>query len=248
VTRTTTSAVDGTYAFESLAPGNYTIQQTQPQLLVDGKESTGGLASATVSANDKFSIALQQGTTATALNFGELGKPRQLTRMQEFFASNLRNNLLTAIPYTAPTTSNPSFPAPVAPAWQTPVGTQWNGFTEFKYAVSNNNQQLQIQVKNAQSQTVQATVSLTDTSKVLDLGTQSGHRVFRLFGSPSTFNFQPVQQAQAEGEADDAIDAALAAIFDSNDEELLATLAASQAADEAAIDEVMADSENLLAM
>lgn len=247
VTRTTTSATDGTYSFDNLAPGNYTIQQTQPQLLLDGKQSTGGLAGATISGENQFSIALQQGTTATSLNFGELGKPRQLTRMQEFFASNLRSNLLAAIPYTAPTTSNPSFPTPLAPAWQTPAGTHWNGFSDFKYAVSNNNQQLRIEVKNAQSQTVQATVSLADTTKVLDLGTQSGHRIFRLFGDPASYNFQPVQQAQAEGEADEAIDAALAAIFDQNDEHLLATLAASQAADEAAIDEALADSENLLA-
>ena len=250
VTRTTTSAADGTYAFANLAPGNYTIQQTQPALLLDGSESTGGLSGATVSGNDKLTIALQQGTTATSLNFGELGKPRQLTRMQEFFASNLRNNLLTAIPFTAPTTSNPNFPALASPAWQTPRGTQWNGFSDFKFAVSNNNQQLRIEAKNPQSQTVQATVSLSDTSKVLNLGTQSGHRMFRLFGNPSTYNFQPVQQqAQAEGEADDsAVDAALAAIFDPSDEQMLATLAAAQEADEAAVDEAMAEGENWLAV
>jgi len=236
VTMTVNSAADGTYKFENLPPGSFTIQQTQPQFLKDGKD-TSALASATVSGNDKFAIQLAQGTTApTQLNFGERGKPRQLTRMREFFASNLRNNVLAAIPYSAPTTSDANFPALVSPAWQNVVGTQWTQFHDFKYAVSNNNQQLRIQVKNAQNQTLQATVPLSDSAKVLDLGTQTGQRLFRLLGSPTAFNFQPV----AEGEADQAIAAALAAVFDPTDHRLLGTLASQSGVDHAATDAALA--------
>jgi cyclophilin family peptidyl-prolyl cis-trans isomerase len=232
VTMTVNSAADGSYKFENLPPGTFTIQQTQPQFLKDGKD-TSSLASATVSGNDKFTVQLAQGTTALSqLQFGERGKTRQLTRMREFFASNLRNNVLAAIPYTAPTTSDANFPALVSPAWQNQVGTQWSQFHDFKFAVSNNNQQLRIQVKNTQNQTLQATVSLSDQAKVLDLGTQNGQRLVRLLGSPTAFNFQPA----AEGEADSAMDAALAAVTDRTDGGLLGTLASNDSLDQAATD------------
>ncbi len=240
------SAADGTYDFENLPPGNFTIQQTQPQFLMDGQAITGGLAGATPINRNAIQVNLAQGTTAQNLSFSELGKPRQLTRMEEFFASNLRNNVLTSIPYTAPTTSNASFPTLAAPAWQNHVGTQWNQFHDFKYAVSNDDQQLRIEVKNAQEQSLQSTVSLSDPTKILDLGTQNGQRLFRLFGNPSAFNFQVVQTAQAEGEADDAIDAALASLADDAADELATSLAVA-AADQAAIDEALAGTENWLA-
>jgi hypothetical protein len=91
---------------------------------------------------------------------------------------------------------------------------------------------LRIQVKNTQNQTLQATVSLSDQAKVLDLGTQNGQRLVRLLGSPTAFNFQPA----AEGEADSAMDAALAAVTDRTDGGLLGTLASNDSLDQAATD------------
>ena len=244
VNMTVSSAADGTYKFENLPPGNFTIQQTQPQFLADGKD-TSALASATVSGNDKFAVQLAQGTSAlNQLNFGERGKPRQLTHIREFFASNLRNNVLASIPYTTPTTSDANFPALVSPAWQNQIGTQWSQFHDFKYAISNNNQQLRIQVKNAQNQTLQSTVPLASHAQVLDLGRQNGQRLFRLLGSPTAFNFQPA--AEGEAEADSAIAAALAALADRADDHLTATLAANSAADKAATDAALAATHDWL--
>jgi hypothetical protein len=245
VNLTVNSAADGSYKFENLPPGSFTIQQTQPEFLADGKD-TSALPSATVSGNDKFAVQLAQGTSAlNHLNFGERGKPRRLTRMREFFASNLRNNVLASIPYSTPTTNDANFPALASPAWQNQVGTQWTQFHDFKYAVSNNDQQLRIQVQNAQNQTLQATVPLSDQAKLLDLGRQNGHRLFRLLGSPTAFNFQPV--AEGESEADSAIAAALAALADKADGDLVATLAATKAADQTAVDAAMTATKNWLA-
>jgi hypothetical protein len=240
------SAADGTYKFENLPPGNFVVQQTQPQFLLDGRAAVGNLAGATAVNSNTIQVSLQQGTNAQSLSFSELGKPRQLTRMEEFFGSNLRNNVLAAIPYTAPTTSDASFPAAVAPAWQKPVGTLWGALSNLKFAVSNNNLQLRIEATNATNQAVQATVPLADTRRVLDLGTQNGQRLFRLLGSPTAFNFQPVAQGEAEGEADDAIDAALAAIASDPAAELAAALVANQTADQRAVDEAMTHTQDWL--
>jgi cyclophilin family peptidyl-prolyl cis-trans isomerase len=237
VNLTTNTLGDGSYTFTNLAPGNYTVEQVQPNFLRDGKESTGGLSGAAISANDKFSIQLAQGTNgAGKLVFGELGKPRQLTRLREFFASTLRGSMLVSIPYTAPTTTNPNFPALVSPAWQNFVGNQWSQFHDFKFAVSNNNQQLRIELKNAQNQTLQATIGLSDQKKVLDFGTQNGQRLFRLLGNPTAFNFQPV----AEGEDDAAISAALAALLHPADDHVVAAVAGAKSTDATAVDAALA--------
>ena len=239
VNLTTHTLRDGSYKFENLPPGSFSVQQTQPQFLVDGGERSG-LASATVAGNDKFQVALAQGTSAaTQLSFAELGKARRLTRKEEFFGSNLRNNVLAAIPFTAPTTSNASFPTAVAPSWQNTVGTQWSAFGDFKFAVSNDNKQLRVEVKNSSNQTLAATVNLSDRRRVLDLGTQNGQRLFRLLGPTSRFNFTQVQQAEGEGESGDALSLALASLANQAADEL-AQARAQAAADAAAVDAVMA--------
>ncbi len=68
----TTTAADGTYSFNNLRPGTYTITESQPANFSDGKDtlgSTGGVLS-----NDKAStIVLIQDQNGTAYNFAEIG-------------------------------------------------------------------------------------------------------------------------------------------------------------------------------
>jgi protocatechuate 3,4-dioxygenase beta subunit len=71
VSRTTTTAADGSYVFANLRPGAYGIKETQPAAYLDGKDSLGSLGG-TVS-NDLFSnIALSSGANGINYNFGEL--------------------------------------------------------------------------------------------------------------------------------------------------------------------------------
>ncbi len=70
VTLSTTTAADGTYLFEGLRPGTYTITETQPAAYGDGGE-TAGTAGGTV-ANDSISnIVLGSGDTETGYDFDE---------------------------------------------------------------------------------------------------------------------------------------------------------------------------------
>src|SRR5207248_802279 len=71
VSRTATTAGDGSYNFDNLRPGTYTLSETQPAGYVDGKDTIGTPGGTT--ANDQFSnIVLGAGVDGTDNNFGEL--------------------------------------------------------------------------------------------------------------------------------------------------------------------------------
>ena len=73
VTATTTTGLDGSYAFTSLRPGNYSVSEpAQPTGKLDGKE-TAGTAGGNTGVNEVISnIVLAQGQTSTGNNFGEI--------------------------------------------------------------------------------------------------------------------------------------------------------------------------------
>lgn len=73
----TTTDANGAYSFNDLAPGSYTVTETQPTgerngvPIVDGQDTIGSQGG-TVPANDTFSITLTEGTNGTDNNFAEL--------------------------------------------------------------------------------------------------------------------------------------------------------------------------------
>lgn len=77
VSRQATTTSNGSYTFTGLAPGTYTITETQPTgerngvPIVDGQDTIGSQGGS-VSANDEFTITLTEGTNGTNNNFGEL--------------------------------------------------------------------------------------------------------------------------------------------------------------------------------
>jgi LPXTG-site transpeptidase (sortase) family protein len=70
VNLSTTTAADGSYSFDDLRPGTYTLTETQPNGFTDGKDTIGTPGGTT--ANDVFSnINLAQGVDGVNNNFGE---------------------------------------------------------------------------------------------------------------------------------------------------------------------------------
>lgn len=88
VERTTFTNVDGFYKFNDLAPGNYTVTQTQPVQFVDGLDTLGNLGG-DIPANDTLTVELT--ANGEEYNFGELGL------LPEYVNKRL---YLTSTPYT----------------------------------------------------------------------------------------------------------------------------------------------------
>ena len=77
VTMTAHSGVDGSYHFNNLLAGNYTVKESQPAGFVDGTDTPGTpVLVGLVSSNDAFSsFSLPAGTNAVDYNFGERDRP-----------------------------------------------------------------------------------------------------------------------------------------------------------------------------
>lgn len=72
VSRSATTAADGSYSFTELAPGTYTVaEETQPVGYLDGQDSAGN-SGGTVAPDRVSGIILASGTSATNVNFGEI--------------------------------------------------------------------------------------------------------------------------------------------------------------------------------
>src|SRR5262249_8524194 len=75
VSRTATTALDGSYAFAGLRPGTYPIAEAQPATFLDGKDAAG--AAGGIVGDDAVSdIALAPGADAGGYTFGELAPSR----------------------------------------------------------------------------------------------------------------------------------------------------------------------------
>jgi hypothetical protein len=94
VSRTAVTQADGAYAFEDLAPGSYTVAQTQPVLVIDGKDTIGSQGGQ--AANDTFTITLDEGVNGTGNNFGERGRSAQVVGLMDFFAIRAEPLVLSA--------------------------------------------------------------------------------------------------------------------------------------------------------
>ena len=70
VSLTTTTEADGTYLFENLPPGTYTVTETQPTGFDDGIDTPGTFA--TSPANDQHTVVLPAGEASVGNDFAEI--------------------------------------------------------------------------------------------------------------------------------------------------------------------------------
>ncbi|WHT21620.1 SdrD B-like domain-containing protein [Crossiella sp. CA-258035] len=71
VSLTTTTAADGSYSFDRLRPGSYTVTETQPEGYLDGRDRAGS-ARGELGNDSVTGVTLGLGQAATGYDFGEL--------------------------------------------------------------------------------------------------------------------------------------------------------------------------------
>jgi hypothetical protein len=69
----TTTAPDGSYHFQNLRPGSYSITESDPPGFLDGKNTIGSLGG--TAGSDQFFVTLGSNDQGTDYNFGELPQP-----------------------------------------------------------------------------------------------------------------------------------------------------------------------------
>jgi VCBS repeat-containing protein len=95
VSRSTTTARDGSYFFGNLLAGNYVVREAaSPLLVIDGHDTHDGTTSA---INDAFAFDLASGEVATGLHFGERGLRPEFIGNPFFFSSARREGVSAAI-------------------------------------------------------------------------------------------------------------------------------------------------------
>jgi VCBS repeat-containing protein len=193
VNRTVETAVDGTYKFDSLLPGNYTVAETHPAFTIDGRESAG-TSGGTTTTNERIVVSnLAQGTNATGYNFGERGrqtsfvndqgKTVSLVSIRDFFTSNFRReSVIVAVNSSG------------AELWHSTRGPSWEDLSSLSFAVQSSPSQIRIDALNDQSQPLTAALPVTN-SQVRLIGTQNGNQLYQLQVSPDTLAFQNVNRA-----------------------------------------------------
>lgn len=76
ISQTTTTDASGTYLFDNLPAGTFTVTQTQPTEFRDGQESIGTGATGTQASDNVFSqLGLGEATAAIGFNFAEILEP-----------------------------------------------------------------------------------------------------------------------------------------------------------------------------
>ncbi len=157
---TTKTLEDGSYKFETLAPGTYTIKETQPLFVIDGK-ATAGSQGGTAGTNQITITNLAQNTTGTSNNFGEKGRALTTISLRDFFSSTSKNYAWAAFDNSG------------AELWHVTTGAVWQGYTSNAFSLTNS--QIKLNSTNAQSQVI---TKLMDTSLPVYQGGTSGTSTF----------------------------------------------------------------------
>ncbi len=187
--RTATTAADGSYKFDNLAPGTYTIRQPQSSLLTDGPETVGSLGGQ-ASANDQFTVPLTEGAQGTGYNFAEMRAATSLSIL-DFMYYKPGDSVLIA----AGATGDSEFFI---------VESGWEGVSDFNANVNPTTMIATLRIEESDGDDFSA--QNVTQFEVLNSGSTSA--LLRFAGNRNSFNFQPVttttqsQSTNAEGEAE----------------------------------------------
>lgn len=175
---------DGSYRFDGLLQGDYTVTEFQPLHLVDGKDTIGTRQSL---RNDRFEIDLAPGVVAGSYNFGELGLAPQFIDDTYYFSSRRPHGLL------AMTDASGELD------WYC-LGDTWLGTSSVDVDLSADGRRATIELISSAgaSDTEVVVLDVTPDARRLQ-GNPGDGSLVRLDNSPSSYGLNPVAVDQAFG-------------------------------------------------
>jgi len=186
VSRVLQTGEDGSYGFENLASGQYSVIQTQPIFMNDGSDTIGSQGG-DASVNDRFEITLLEGTQGVDNNFAELGRSAQFASISDYiielaelanFASRFDDTILAATNTTD------------GPIWAS-LGNGWDGFVSAEVELTNDETSVVLNVVDSSQDEFTTTLSIFDF-RVSVLGRDGDVVLLRLLGDSAAFAFVPV--------------------------------------------------------
>ncbi len=176
VTMSTHSLADGTFAFDDMAPGNYSlyaIQAGAPKFLIDQPNA--------VTVESDFSAG-----DSTENNFELPGRQAKFLTIADF--------LVTAPRQTSRSPAN-SLTLAVVPGqtqeWYS-ILSGWTGYTNLSLQLSANKAQLTLTATNAQNQQFSGSLNAGNPNLVKWLGSEGTAFLLRVDAGPDQFGLQPV--------------------------------------------------------
>jgi cyclophilin family peptidyl-prolyl cis-trans isomerase len=183
VSRSTVSLADGTFAFDDLAPGSYTlhtIQAAAPKFLIDQPN--------TLAVQSDFSAG-----NSTGNNFELPGRQARFMTIADL--------LVTAPGQSSHSPAN-SLTVAIEPGqsqqWYS-IGAGWTGYKNLNVQLSSNRSLISLTATNAQGQQFSGALNASDPMLVKWLGSDAAAYLIRIDAGPTHFNLQPVPNAAASG-------------------------------------------------
>jgi hypothetical protein len=184
--QTVETASDGSYQFEDLEAGDFTITEDPEKelqlFLQNGTATVGSQGGTADSEADQIDIPnLAADAQGTGNNFSELVRKPEFWSKRDFLASTPSENILAAV--DADTNETEWFA----------VSDAWQQFTSVDLSLSTDLEQVTLTVTDSEDETQSTTLDATDPQQVRFLGNVGNTFLIGIVGEPEDFVFERVE-------------------------------------------------------
>jgi len=185
--------LSGTYEFENLMAGDYTVTQTQPKYLVDG--GFVGASPDIAFDSNSFSVTLGYGESVDGANFTEKGREAKTLSLTDFFNKPVEPTMVA------------SFGETVDDAWVA-VGPEWSAYEDTAVTWDPDSHSLVIDVTGDEGASQRGVLSWESDNELRHVAGHEDTPVIVLGDTPQDANFSviPTSETDETQDEDDSTD------------------------------------------